>query len=78
MGDKVPTNVKLWELTAEGKNASLTSGQLFEGKRVVVFGLPGAFTPTCSATHCPAYVASYPSFAKKGVDTVVCLSVNDA
>ena len=52
------------------------SGDLFNGKKVVLFALPGAFTPTCSSTHLPGYEASYDEFKKLGVDEVYCLSVN--
>ena len=55
----------------------LTSEQLFAGKRVVLFALPGAFTPTCSASHLPRYEELYSQFRDNGIDEVVCLSVND-
>ena len=54
------------------------STDLFKGKKVVVFALPGAFTPTCSSAHLPGYEASYDEFKKLGIDEVYCLSVNDA
>ena len=56
----------------------LSSEELFGGKRVVLFALPGAFTPTCSSTHLPRYEELYEEFKALGVDEVVCLSVNDA
>ncbi|MSR76369.1 MAG: peroxiredoxin [Candidatus Ryanbacteria bacterium] len=56
----------------------VTSDEYFKGKKVVVFALPGAFTPTCSSTHLPGYEKSYDEFKKLGVDEVYCLSVNDA
>lgn len=56
----------------------LTSDEIFKGKKVVVFSLPGAFTPTCSSNHLPRYEELYDEFMKLGVDRVVCLSVNDA
>jgi peroxiredoxin len=56
----------------------VSSSQLFEGKKVVVFSLPGAFTPICSSAHLPGYEASYDEFKKLGIDEVYCLSVNDA
>ena len=56
----------------------LSSAELFAGKRVVLFALPGAFTPTCSSTHLPGYEAKYDAIRASGVDEVVCLSVNDA
>lgn len=52
--------------------------ELVKGKKIVIFGLPGAFTPTCSAKHVPGYVASHDALKAKGVDDVWCLSVNDA
>jgi len=56
----------------------LSTDELFGGKRVVLFALPGAFTPTCSTSHLPRYEALYDEFAALGVDEIVCLSVNDA
>jgi len=56
----------------------VTSEELFAGKKVVLFALPGAFTPTCSASHLPGYEQAYEEFTKLGVDEVYCLSVNDA
>lgn len=56
----------------------LTTKEIFGGKKVVVFALPGAFTPTCSSTHLPGYEAHYDEFKALGVDEVICLSVNDA
>jgi len=55
----------------------LTSESLFKNKRVVVFSLPGAFTPTCSSTHLPRYEALAPLFFEEGIDAILCLSVND-
>jgi len=56
----------------------LTTDEIFKGEKVVLFALPGAFTPTCSTTHLPRYEALYEDFKAEGVDEVVCLSVNDA
>ena len=56
----------------------LSSDEIFKGKNVVVFSLPGAFTPTCSTSHLPRYEELYEEFKAQGVDAVVCLSVNDA
>ncbi len=56
----------------------LTSDDIFKGKRVVLFSLPGAFTPTCSTSHLPRYEELHGEFTSLGVDAVVCLSVNDA
>jgi glutaredoxin-like protein len=58
--------------------ANVTSDEIFKGKTVVVFALPGAFTPTCSSTHVPRYDKLTPAFKQHGVDEVVCVSVNDA
>jgi peroxiredoxin len=55
-----------------------TSDDIFKGKKVVLFALPGAFTPTCSSTHLPRYEELYDDFRALGVDEVICLSVNDA
>ncbi|MDQ5955064.1 MAG: thioredoxin-dependent peroxiredoxin [Patescibacteria group bacterium] len=55
-----------------------TTEDFFTGKKVVLFGLPGAFTPTCSSTHLPGYERHYDDFKKLGIDEVLCLSVNDA
>ncbi|MFQ2197466.1 peroxiredoxin [Aeromonas hydrophila] len=64
-------------ITAEGK-LQRDSQSLFGGKRVVLFAVPGAFTPTCSNAHLPGYVVLADKFKEKGVDAICCLSVNDA
>ena len=64
-------------ITAEGKQQR-DSQSLFGGKRVVLFAVPGAFTPTCSNAHLPGYVVLADKFKDKGVDAICCLSVNDA
>lgn len=56
---------------------NITSEELFKGKTVVLFALPGAFTPTCSTSHLPGYNELAPVFRENGVDAIVCLSVND-
>ena len=56
----------------------VTSDEIFKGKRVVLFALPGAFTPTCSSTHLPGYEKHYDDLKAQGIDEVYCLSVNDA
>lgn len=76
VGDKVPS-VKLMQMTADGPKP-ITTDDLFKGKKVVLFALPGAFTPTCSAKHLPGFVEKNAALKTKGVDTVACLSVNDA
>lgn len=55
-----------------------TTDELFSGKKVILFALPGAFTPTCSTTHAPGYEKHYDAFKALGVDDIICLSVNDA
>jgi glutathione-dependent peroxiredoxin len=74
-GSKVP-DVELAEMR-EGKPRKVGSRELFGGKRVIVFALPGAFTPTCSTAHVPGYVALLKDFRDAGIDDIVCLSVND-
>jgi len=68
--------------TVEGSNPfrwqEVTSADIFDGKKVVVFALPGAFTPTCSNSHLPGFEESYDEFRALGVDEIYCLSVNDA
>lgn len=76
VGDKLP-EVTFAQLTAEGmKNPTTT--EVFAGKKVVLFAVPGAFTPTCSAAHLPGYIALADQIKAKGVDTIVCTAVNDA
>ncbi len=76
VGDKVPA-VTFRTMTADGPK-ELTSDEVFGGKKVALFALPGAFTPTCSARHLPGYVQQADAIKAKGADTVACLSVNDA
>ena len=61
-----------------GKPTPVTTADLFGGKKVVVFAVPGAFTPTCSQAHLPGFVVNADAIKAKGVDSIVCLSVNDA
>jgi peroxiredoxin len=77
VGDSVPADVKLKEIR-EGAPKDVTMDEIFKGKRVVLFAVPGAFTPTCSAKHLPGFVKEAEQIRKKGVDDVVCVSVNDA
>jgi peroxiredoxin (alkyl hydroperoxide reductase subunit C) len=76
VGDKIPS-VKLHHMTQSGP-AEISTDEIFAGKKVVLFALPGAFTPTCSAKHLPGFVQQAEAIKAKGVDTIACLSVNDA
>ena len=85
MRDKVPSIVfktRVRDESVEGPNPyrwqDLTTEDIFQGKKVVLFSLPGAFTPTCSSTHLPGYEEKYEEFKSLGIDQIVCLSVNDA
>jgi len=75
-GDKVPS-ATLMQMKG-GAPQPVKTDDLFEGKRVVLFALPGAFTPTCSAKHLPGYIQRADDLHAKGVDTIACVSVNDA
>lgn len=75
-GDTIP-EATVFEMTADGP-AGVTTDQLFKGKKVVMFGLPGAFTPTCSAQHLPGFKNLADKIKEKGVDDIVCFAVNDA
>ena len=75
-GRKVPQVTFRTRTESDWKN--VTSDEIFKGRTVVVFSLPGAFTPTCSSTHLPRYNELAPAFFANGVDAIVCLSVNDA
>ena len=76
LGDKVPA-VTFRTMTADGPK-ELTSDEVFGGRKVALFAVPGAFTPTCSAKHLPGFVQQADAIKAKGVDTVACVSVNDA
>ena len=76
IGDRIPS-ATLRHMTGDGM-AELSTDDLFSGKRVAVFGLPGAFTRTCSAKHLPGFVANADALTAKGVDAIACVSVNDA
>ena len=76
VGDSIPS-AKLMQATAEGPK-EISTEELFGGKTVVLFGVPGAFTPTCSAKHLPGFVQHYDALKAKGADVVACMAVNDA
>ena len=75
VGDKLP-DVKLVKATAAGPEA-VQSADYFAGKRVALFSVPGAFTPTCSVKHMPGYVENAAAFSAKGIDEIACTAVND-
>jgi peroxiredoxin len=74
-GDQIPDST--FTIMSDGKPAPLTVSELFGGKKVVLFSVPGAFTPTCSAKHLPGFVDHADLILEKGVDTIACVSVND-
>ncbi len=76
VGDSIP-DVTLAVMGESGPE-QVSTGDLFGGKKVVAFAVPGAFTPTCSARHLPGFVDNADAIRAKGVDSIVCLSVNDA
>ncbi|MGB2426427.1 MAG: peroxiredoxin [Alteromonas sp.] len=76
VGSRLPE--KTFSLLQDGEMKNPTTADLFAGKKVAFFAVPGAFTPTCSAAHLPGYVALADQFQAKGVDSIICLSVNDA
>jgi glutaredoxin/glutathione-dependent peroxiredoxin len=76
VGDKLP-EVTLTKATADGPSKTTTS-EVFGGKTVALFAVPGAFTPTCSEQHLPGFVAHADELKGKGIDEIACISVNDA
>jgi len=75
VGDRMPEGK--FKVMGEKGPQDLTTAQLFDGKRVVLFSVPGAFTPTCDAKHLPGYVTLADKLRAKGVDTIACMAVND-
>ena len=76
VGEKIPS-LKL-KTMKDGKMSDITTDEIFRGKKVVLFAVPGAFTPTCSMQHLPGFVEKAAEIRAKGVDTIACISVNDA
>jgi peroxiredoxin len=75
VGDKIP-DATLKTMTADGAK-SMTTAAIFAGRKVVLFGVPGAFTPTCSNSHLPGYLENYDAIRAKGVDEIAVVAVND-
>lgn len=75
-GDSIPES-RLQTMGEKGP-VDITTDEVFSGKKVVIFGVPGAFTPGCSMTHLPGYVVKADEIKAKGVDTIACMAVNDA
>ena len=75
VGDKMPAGV--FTMPGQDGPQKITTDQLFAGKKVVLFSVPGAFTPTCDARHLPGFVQHAADFKAKGVDPVACMAVND-
>jgi len=75
VGDQMPTGT-LSQMTKDGPQ-KISTDQLFKGKKVVLFSVPGAFTPTCDAKHLPGFIQHADDIKAKGVDTIACLAVND-
>lgn len=77
VGDQIPSSITLKYMSPEGVK-EVTTDEFFRDKKVALFGLPGAFTPTCSARHLPGFVERAADIKAKGVDQIACISVNDA
>ena len=75
IGDKLPAS-EFISFDADGQ-LKLTTDQIFAGKKVVLFGVPGAFTPTCSMNHLPGFIEHAEAIKAKGIDTIACTAVND-
>ncbi len=75
-GQRIPV-VRIKVAEEKGAGAEVSTEEIFYNKTVVLFGLPGAFTPTCSMKHIPGFIEHAATFRERGVDTIVCLSVND-
>ncbi|MCC7040110.1 MAG: peroxiredoxin [Burkholderiales bacterium] len=83
VGDRLPEGALSEFIEVEGNGCSVGPNtfqvaDLAKGKKIVIFGLPGAYTPTCSAKHVPSYLSSYDKLKAKGVDAIYCMAVNDA
>ena len=82
VGDRLPSGTlsEFFEMEKDGCSVGpnvFKVEDLVKGKKIIIFGLPGAFTPTCSAKHVPGYISNFDALKRKGVDEIWCLSVND-
>jgi peroxiredoxin len=75
-GDRLPEATL--HTMRDGRPTAITTSELFSGKKVVMFAVPGAFTPTCSEAHLPGYVVQADAIKAKGIDDIICVAVNDA
>lgn len=75
VGEKLPEAT--FKTMSDGSGKSLTTAEIFEGKKVVLFAVPGAFTPTCSNNHLPGYLENHDAILARGVDTIAVVAVND-
>ena len=75
-GDKLPEATM--HMMKDGRPTPVTTSELFGGKKVVLFAVPGAYTPTCSQAHLPGFVVNADAIKAKGVDSIICMAVNDA
>ena len=75
-GDRLPEATL--HTMRDGRPTAVTTSELFSGKKVVMFAVPGAFTPTCSEAHLPGYVVQADAIKAKGIDDIICVAVNDA
>jgi len=76
VGDRIPSAPLIHKMGDDANTVDIA--ELIAGKRVVIFGLPGAYTGTCSSAHLPSFIRTYDDFKAKGIDEIICVSVNDA
>ncbi|GAM28134.1 hypothetical protein SAMD00019534_113100 [Acytostelium subglobosum LB1] len=84
VGEQLPLNITLWKTSKPLDDGTcpiaqkVVSKDLFENKKVVLFAVPGAFTPTCSGKHLPGFLANYDQIKSKGIDNIICIATNDS
>ena len=76
VNERIPS-VEFKHINADGSTVTLNTAEVFAGKKMILFGLPGAFTPTCHNQHVPSYVARAEELKAKGIDGVVCMAIGD-